>query len=257
MTGMEQQRSNSLVGLPGAIIIAAAIIAVAIIWANGKSPAPSAATGASAPVVQINMKPVSTSDHVYGNPDAPVKIVEYSDPSCPFCKMFNSSMEQIMTDYGPSGKVAWIYRQFPLDKPDQNGNILHPLAGTQAEGMECAAALGGNDAFWKYEQAWFSVFPSDGADESPSLSQGQMDQAAAAAGLDKAPFDKCVADGRFKDKIDAEYADGLNAGVTGTPYSVIITPSGTSIPRAGAMSYATLKAAVDALLSAATSTGQQ
>ncbi|MDE2037875.1 MAG: thioredoxin domain-containing protein [Patescibacteria group bacterium] len=249
--------AGSLLSLPGAIIIAAAIIAIAIIWTQQRpSSAPAGSAQPQPSLPQVNMAPVTAADHIFGNPSAPIKIVEYSDPSCPFCKMFNSTMESVMAQYGPSGKVAWVYRQFPLDAPDANGNVLHPLAGTQAQAFECAASLGGNAAFWKYEHAWFDAFPTDGAGESSSLDSGQMDQAAAAAGLDKQAFDACVASGSFKGKIDAEYAGGVNAGVTGTPYIVIVTPSGSKIALAGAQSYATMKTSIDTLLSAASSTAQ-
>ncbi|MDE1975064.1 MAG: thioredoxin domain-containing protein [Patescibacteria group bacterium] len=255
---MDQQNSRSFIGIPGAIIVAAAIIAVAIIWTQQKpSVVPAADSGSAAHTLpQISMKPVSAGDHIYGNPNAPVKIVEYSDPSCPFCKMFNPVMEDIMSQYGPSGQVAWIYRQFPLDKPDPNGNVLHPLSGTQAEGFECAASLGGNDAFWKYEKAWFDAFPDNGADEATSLDQSQMSTVAKSAGLDQNAFDSCVASAKFQNAIEAQYTDGINAGVSGTPFIVVLTPSGSKIPLSGAQSFATMKTTIDTLLSAGTSTAQ-
>ena len=245
---MEPKQNISL-GLPGAIIIAGAIVALAIIWVHKPAGTGGAAANSSAPATaQVNMGPVSSADHILGNPAAPVKLVEYSDPSCPYCKMFNPAMEQLMGDYGPTGNVAWIYRQFPLDQSDQNGNVLHPLAGTQAEALECAAALGGNTAFWAYEKDWFSTFPQDGADETVAVDNQQIAQVGKDVGLDPASFSDCISSDRFKDKIASEYADGINAGVSGTPYLVIIAPDGTKIPLAGAQSYDTLKTAIDAML---------
>lgn len=239
---------SQLVTIPGAIIIAGAIIAIAIVWTHKPSETVSNVTQQTAPAAS-GMSPVTSADHILGDPNAPVKIVEYSDLSCPYCKVFNPTMEQIMSTYGSSGKVAWVYRQFPLDQPDSNGNILHPNAGVQAEGLECAASLGGPTAFWAYEKEWFDTFPSDGADETPTVNGQQMAQIAKDVGLDAVAFNDCVSSDRFKDKIAASYTDGINAGVTGTPYAVIITPSGTRIPVPGAQSYSTLKTTIDALLS--------
>lgn len=246
---MDPQNStrSQLVTIPGAIIVAGAIIAIAIVWTH-KPASNTALQNTAGGVPQVNMAPVTAADHILGNPSAPIKIVEYSDPSCPYCQMFNPTMEQIMTAYGAGGQVAWVYRQFPLDKPDPNGNVLHPLAGVQAEGLECAASLGGNTAFWNYEKEWYSVFPQDGANEAASVNALQMAQAAKSAALDAVAFNDCVSSNQFKDKIDAEYTDGINAGVSGTPYSIIITPSGTKIPLPGSVSYATLKTTIDTLL---------
>ena len=66
-------------------------------------------------------------------------------------------MNQIMKKY--DGKVAWVYRHYPIDKPNARGQILHPDAGTKAQAAECVASLGGNDAFWKYTDALFNTIP--------------------------------------------------------------------------------------------------
>ncbi len=252
---------NSPLTLTGAIIIAGAFIAIAIIWTQQR-PANSSNAAATAQALQnqlpqVSMAPVGSTDHILGDPSAPVKIVEYSDPSCPYCQLFNPTMEQIIGEYGPNGQAAWIYRQFPLDRPDANGNILHPNSGTQAQALECAAGIGGNTAFWAYEKAWFANFPQNGASESVTVDNAQIAAAAKSAGLDAVSFNDCLTSGRFKARVDAEYTDGVNAGVSGTPYVVIITPSGTKIPLAGAQSYSTLKTTIDALLSAQTEVGPQ
>src|SRR6266704_3569276 len=116
---MESNQPRSAITLPGAIIIAGAIVAIAIIWVKKPAATPSVTSdqmASAGQLAEVNMLPVTAADHILGNPNAPIKIVEYSDPSCPFCKMFNPVMEQVMTQYGPGGKVAWIYRSFPLDK---------------------------------------------------------------------------------------------------------------------------------------------
>ncbi|MFA6459062.1 MAG: thioredoxin domain-containing protein [Candidatus Paceibacterota bacterium] len=247
---MEKQKTSAIT-LPGAIIIAGAIIAVAIIWvkqpvsSNGPS---SAAALENAKRGEMNMREITTKDHIYGNPNAPIKIVEYSDASCPYCKTFNPTMVKLIEEYGPSGKVAWIYRHFPLDKPDETGFILHKNAGREAEAMECAAALGGNEKFWDYEEKLYEVTPSVTQATPNGLDPKQLPIIAKDVGLDPVAFNECLASGQFKEKIEADYLDGINAGITGTPFSVIITPSGTKIPLPGAQSYTNIKTAIDALL---------
>jgi protein-disulfide isomerase len=252
---MEPKPLNPLLTLPSAIIIAGTVIAIAIIWTHKPAASAVAAPSTTAPAAaaQASLPPVASSDHILGNPNAPIKIVEYSDPSCPYCKEYNPTMEQVMAAYGAGGQVAWIYRQFPLDQPDASGNVLHPNAGNQAEAFECAASLGGNTAFWTYEKEWFTVFPSDGADRSPADDAVQIAQVAKDSGLDAVAFSDCLSSAQFKSKIDAEYQGGLGAGVTGTPYTFIITPSGTDIPLPGVESYTTLKSTIDTLM---TETGQ-
>lgn len=194
------------------------------------------------------MAPVTSADHILGNPDAPIKIVEYSDPSCPYCKIFHPVMKKVIDEYGPSGKVAWVYRSFPIDKPGSrpDGGILHPNAGYEAQAQECAAALGGNEAFWKFTDRLYEVTQSD---QGITLDRSEAPKIAAYIGLDAINFNECLSSERFKGKVEKSYLDGLNAGVSGTPYSIIITPSGSKIPLVGLQSHATLKQAIDALLS--------
>ncbi|MFA6432684.1 MAG: thioredoxin domain-containing protein [Candidatus Paceibacterota bacterium] len=249
---MESEKNNHAT-LSGAIIIAAALVAIAIIWTQkpGTAPAKTSATGVDTPSQGSNsIAEITAADHIFGNPAAPIKFVEYSDPSCPYCKIFNPVMERLMDDYGAKGQVAWVYRHFPLYKPDPNGNILHPNAGVQAEALECSAALGGNSAFWAYEKEWYAAFPEDGANRSAGADMKQILDIAKKVGLEAVSFNECLASGRFKAKIDQAYISSINAGINGTPYTVIIGPSDSKIIRAGADTYATLKTIVDTLLSA-------
>ncbi len=163
--------------------------------------------------------------------------------------MFHPTMEQVMANYGASGKVAWVYRNFPLDAPDQNGNILHPNAGHEAQAFECAASIGGNEKFWAFAKEWYNVFPLQGATNRPVADDTtQLAQVAKTVGLNAISFSDCLASGQFKTKVQEQYLDGVNAGVSGTPYNIIITPSGSKIPLAGAISYSTLKNTIDTLL---------
>jgi protein-disulfide isomerase len=244
-----EPRQHPIVNLPSAIIIGCAIIAIAIIWTQKPAqPVSQAAVGDLNSIGEVNMAPVTDDDHIFGNPNAPIKIVEYSDPSCPFCKVFHPTMVRLMNEYGPGGKVAWVYRHFPLDKPDANGNILHPNSGNESQALECAAQLGGNDKFWQYTNKLYDLTPSVTPQTPAGLDQRELPNIAKSVGLDAVSFNECLSSGQFKDKVESQYLDGLNAGVSGTPYSIIITPAGSKIPIMGAQPYATVKAAIDALI---------
>ncbi|MCX6753739.1 MAG: thioredoxin domain-containing protein [Candidatus Nomurabacteria bacterium] len=84
-------------------------------------------------------------DHLLGNPDAPIVVIEYSDYECPYCKAFHATMDQIVK--GSNGNVAWIYRHWPIHQ----GSLEKLIAA------ECVATLKGNDAFWKYTDLLFGL----------------------------------------------------------------------------------------------------
>lgn len=234
--------------IPIAIVIAAIIIAGSIIYIK-KPAAQPIKIGAANSAQQGSLKPVTSADHILGNPNAPIKIVEFSDPSCPFCKMFHPTMNQIMAQYGAKGQVAWVYRSFPLDKPDANGNILHKNAGHESQALECAASIGGNDKFWQYTNRLYDVTPSVTGTTPNGLDQAQLPVIAKYVGLDVTAFNTCLSSGKMAATVEAQYLDGVNAGVGGTPYSFVITPSGTEIPIQGAESYAQVKSILDTLIS--------
>jgi protein-disulfide isomerase len=105
-----------------------------------------------------NIPPITDKDHIFGNRNADLLIVEYSDPECPFCKRFDATMNQVMDQYQASNKVAWVYRHFPLDS-------IHPKSRHESEALECANEIGGNAKFWEYVKVLFKVTPgNDGLD---------------------------------------------------------------------------------------------
>jgi protein-disulfide isomerase len=249
----QEPRPQQILTIPMAIVLAAAIIGGVLLYmyrpAASAQPAVNSAAAPSASIPDTSgLPPVTASDHILGDPNAPIKIVEYSDPSCPYCKMFQTTMLEVMQNYGASGQVAWVYRDFPLDKPDQNGNVLHPNAGVQANAFECAASVGGNAGFWAYEKDWFATFPSDGADETADVDGQQIAQTAKDVNLDTPAFNDCVSANTFAGAINNEYAAGLALGIQGTPTSYIVSSTGQPIPVEGAQSYATLSSAIDAIL---------
>jgi protein-disulfide isomerase len=181
-----------------------------------------------------NIKPVSNRDHIFGNPDAPVKIIEFSDTECPFCKRFHPTLERIVKEY--DGKVAWVYRHFPLDS-------LHSKARKEAEATECAAELGGNDKFWAYLERLFAITPSnDGLDLT------QLPAIAAYVGIDRGAFSRCMESGKHAQRVADDLADAGNSGGEGTPYSVVIAKNGKKFVIPGAYPYEEVKNTIEQAL---------
>ena len=58
------------------------------------------------------MRPVTAGDHIVGNINSKIIIVEYSDLECPFCKMFHNTLHQVIEK--SNGEVAWVYRHYPI-----------------------------------------------------------------------------------------------------------------------------------------------
>ena len=186
------------------------------------------------------VKPISAEDHIQGNPNAPIKIIEFSDFECPFCKGFHATMKQVMAVYEKDGKVAWVYRHFPLDQ-------LHSKARKEAQAAECAAEQGGNKAFWAYADRLFEIAPSNNR-----LDLAQLPVVAKDTGLDQAKFETCLTGdqrgGKFADHIEANVEDATNSGGTGTPYSLAINSKGKIFPINGAMPLEAVTAIIDAAL---------
>jgi protein-disulfide isomerase len=247
--------------VPIAIVIAGAMIAVSLYIVNSR---PSANVGAE-PTVQEEIRTVQDDDHIKGNPNASVVIVEYSDTECPFCKNFHETMNRIVAEYGAAGDVAWVYRHFPIPS-------LHPKAPKQAEALECAAEQGGNEMFWKYTDKLYATTnsnnsldsgvynapatPPNGPDGKPYYTQkaprsttdaGQLSDMARDLGLDVAKFEDCLKTGKYASRIDTDTNEAVAAGGQGTPHSIIIV-DGEQIPIEGAQPYDVVKGMIDSLL---------
>lgn len=240
----QTQNTNNSMALPAAIIVAAVLIAGAWVYSTSVKNGPSTANQPSNQLAQVSntpqaetivMKPIDpATDHIRGNLNAPVKIVEYSDLECPFCKMFQGTMQQVMATYGD--KVAWIYRNYPIDQ-------LHPKARTSAEGAECANAQGGNGKFWAYVDKYFSMTPSNN-----QVDLAILPQIAQSIGLDVNKFNACVGAKTYEAAINASIQDAQGAGAQGTPYSVVIARNGQKFPINGAEPYNQVKAIIDQAL---------
>lgn len=222
---------NSKYTIPVAIIIAGALIAGALYFSNKPD---SAGTVPNANV-PVGVSAVSADDHILGNPNAKVIIVEYSDFECPFCKDYHSVLKQIIDEYGASGEVAWVYRHFPIAQ-------LHSKAIIEAEASECAAELGGNQGFWDYADRLYEITPSN-----DGLDLNQLPVIAEHVGLDPVEFQTCLDSGSQTEKVRKQFEEVVAAGARGTPHNVIFIGD-QQAPIEGAQPIEAMRSVVETLL---------
>jgi protein-disulfide isomerase len=138
-------------------------------------------------------------DYVKGDPDAPITIVEFSDFECPFCgKFYSQTLPSIQQKYIDTGKVKFVYRDFPLD--------FHKSAQKAAEAAQCAGDQG---KYWEFHDKIF--------ENQPSLNLENLKQWAVDLGLNTNEFNQCLDSGKHYEEVQKDMKDGADAGVRGTP----------------------------------------
>ena len=207
---------RSPLAIPIAIVVAAVLIAGAIYFTNSNSGTQNVPNTNNAQA-DVAIEPVTDEDHILGNPNASIVMVEYSDYDCPFCKTFHETMKRIMNEYGPQGDVAWVYRHFPIPS-------LHPNAPRIAEASECVAEIAGNDAFWTFSDL---VFNEREINQLTDMSR--IPEYAEVAGASRDAFDLCYNSRKYEDVIIDDIQKAQEAGAKGTPYTVLVIGDQTGV----------------------------
>ncbi len=178
------------------------------------------------PKSNINANDFVDNDPYLGDKNAKVTIVEFSDFQCPFCGRFRSqTFDQLKREYIDSGKVRFVYRDFPLSS-------IHPYAQKAAEASECAEDQG---KFWEYHD---ELFRNQG-----DLSIENLKQIAVNLGLDSNEFNDCLDSGKYANEVKKDVSDAQKAGARGTPFFIV----GNRII-SGAQPFEVFKSAIDAQL---------
>jgi len=143
---------------------------------------------------------VRASDHVRGDSNAPVTIVEYADFQCPYCRQMHASLQAAVDE----GRIRWVYRHFPLSS-------IHPLAFKEAEAAECVGAQG---EFWAYTDALFAAQARISASHTLDL-----ELAALAQGINADPvaLKECLDTGQFAETVKNQMREGEALQISGTP----------------------------------------
>jgi protein-disulfide isomerase len=171
-------------------------------------------------------------DHVFGEKDSKITLIEYSDFQCPFCTRFHATAKQLVDFY--KGEVNWVYRHYPLGFHD-------PVATQQAVASECVAEVGGNDKFWEYAELLFDV--SDG-------SSVVLAELASQIGVDKKKVTDCISSGRYEAIVKADVANAEDMGIRGTPATVVLNnETGDAMMVEGALPFDRFKNVIDDILS--------
>jgi protein-disulfide isomerase len=145
---------------------------------------------------------VEADDHITGNRDAAVTVIEYGDFQCPACATYAPLMERLYTEYGD--RVRFVFRHYPLIS-------LHPMADEGAMAAEAASMQG---KFFEFSKILFDR--QDGWSKTTNPLDSFVGYAAE-LGLNEEQFKNDYKGSAAKQSIRADQASGNAAGVSGTP----------------------------------------
>lgn len=229
---------SSSVAIPGAIVIAGALIAWSVFFSGGGgasgvqgSQSSHSGFGNNLSATADNIRPIDNQDHIRGNPNAAVTVVEFSDFECPFCRRLHPTLSQIVTDFPDD--VKWVYRHFPLTQ-------IHSRALQASLASECMAELGGNEAFWTFTD---TAFANQG-----NLGDALYEQIAGELGLPLPEFQQCLNSRKHNPIVQANFQDAVNSGGRGTPFAVVINAEGETFPFSGALPYEQIRSIIEAAI---------
>lgn len=141
--------------------------------------------------------PVSARDHILGDDDAPVTLVEYADFECPYCGRAQRELQEVTQELGDS--LRYVFRHFPL-------STMHPHAAAAAQAAEAAGAQG---AFWPMHALLF--------ENQDALEEEDLLGYAGELGLDVDRFGRELAEGAHAPRVREDFMSGVRSGVNGTP----------------------------------------
>ena len=221
-----EQKTNGITTIAGAIIVAGLLIAGAIFVTNTKANEKGDSAGSLSNSLLLEIR---DNDHILGNKNAPLTLIEYSDYKCGYCKLFHPTVNAILAKY--PNDIKFIYRHNPQ---------IPPEAFPSAIASECVASMKGNDSFWNFTDGLFENQSSLGRDLYVSLAEKE--------GIEKGAFVACLDGGEFEKRVNDDIADAQILGVRGTPYSILVLPNGSSIPFSGALPQATIETLIERAL---------
>lgn len=147
---------------------------------------------------------ITDDGRIRGRADAPVTLIEYSDFTCGFClKFFKETLPQLQAKYIDTGKVRFVYRDYP--RADRGVGVDAAVAA------RCAGAQG---RYWSMHDRLFS--------EGSRLDSGSMKGFAKSIGLDSAAFGKCFDERRYLESIFANRLEANRWGFHGTPGFILM-----------------------------------
>lgn len=170
---------------------------------------------------------ISKKNAIEGDFNAPVTLVEFSDFECPYCSRFSETGDQLLKEY--PGKIRFVYKYFPLN--------FHANGKPSAIAAECVREVAGDETFLKYRKDLFK--------NQQTLGQPLYEKLAKQYGVNVAAFKKCQSSDEAAKKVDADYQEGAQKGVQGTPTTFV-----NGDPVSGALPYENLKSIIETALAA-------
>ncbi|AXY76856.1 DsbA family protein [Paraflavitalea soli] len=144
------------------------------------------------------LKPaVNSNDHIDGDINSPLELVEYGDYECPYCGRAYPIIKGIQEKLGP--RLKFVFRNFPLSK-------VHPHAFTAAVAAEAAGQQG---KFWEMHDIIF--------EHQRSLDDASIIRYAESIGLDMKRFEHDIQQKIHIDKVHNDFESGMRSGVNRTP----------------------------------------
>jgi len=144
------------------------------------------------------LKPaVNSNDHIQGNINAPIELVQYGDYQCPHCGRAYPIIKSIQKKLGDN--LKFVFRNFPLSE-------IHPNAVNAAVAAEAAAA---QNKFWEMHDIIY--------ENQQHLSDVDLVRYAVKIGLDPEEFEADFETPRFLEKTESDFESGVRSGVNGTP----------------------------------------
>jgi len=189
------------------------------------------------PLTPENILLAIDDDPVKGDRKARLVLIEFSDFQCPFCARFvRETLPEIEKDYIKTGKLKYIFRDFPI-------TAAHKDAFKAALAAGCALDQG---KYWEMHDRLF---------ENPTaFTVYNLTQNAEAIGLNKETFQQCLNKNEYETEVQSDFADGLKAGVNQTPtfFLGLTEPNNPKVKVltviTGAKPYSVFKAAIDSAL---------
>jgi len=148
----------------------------------------------------LNTPEVKEENATFGNKDANLKVIVFSDYQCPYCNAFYKSFRGVMKEY--QDKALFVYKHLPLE--------IHPQAEPAALSAECAKEQG---KFWEYSDKLYQSQNEWGATKNTA----KFKEYARALGLNTTDFNKCLDDKKYLDQITVEKNEATEFGIGGTP----------------------------------------
>jgi protein-disulfide isomerase len=185
-----------------------------------------------------DMERIDVDFNAVGNPDAPIMIEEYSDFQCPYCRIFYENTEEaLMQSYVANGTVYFVYKSF--------GDFLGTESGRAAEASYCAGDQG---KFWEMHDI---IFANQTGENAGAYTDRRLLAFAENIELDMDEFRSCFTSGKYKDRIEQDFKDGVEAGIRATPSFVLTyTVKGETISRVieGAQPFTVFQEEIEAAL---------